>query len=242
MEKIKTLFISDVHLGSINSQASKLLDVFKKYEFEKLIIVGDFIDMTSLKRKFFWTQDHSTVIQKVLRLSRKEVEVVYIIGNHDFYIRDLIEEGPISIGEILICDEYIYETIKGERIFITHGDCFDGFIRLHPFLYVLGDKAYSLSMFINKYYNRIRKIFGFQYWSLSAYLKTRVKNAIKFISEYKNMSEARLKEVKCDSIMIGHTHTPEIELGRYYNTGDWVESCSYIIENLNGDIELRFVK
>ena len=242
MEKIKTLFISDVHLGSINSQASKLLDVFKKYEFEKLIIVGDFIDMTSLKRKFFWTQDHSTVIQKVLRLSRKEVEVVYIIGNHDFYIRDLIEEGPISIGEILICDEYIYETIKGERIFITHGDCFDGFIRLHPFLYVLGDKAYSLSMFINKYYNRIRKIFGFQYWSLSAYLKTRVKNAIKFISEYKNMSEARLKEVKCDSIMIGHTHTPEIELGRYYNTGDFCESCSYIIENLNGDIELRFVK
>jgi len=242
MEKIKTLFISDVHLGSVNSQASKLLDVFKKYEFEKLIIVGDFIDMTSLKRKFFWTQDHSTVIQKVLRLSRKEVEVVYIIGNHDFYIRDLIEEGPISIGEILICDEYIYETIKGERIFITHGDCFDGFIRLHPFLYVLGDKAYSLSMFINKYYNKIRKIFGFQYWSLSAYLKTRVKNAIKFISEYKNMSEARLKEVKCDSILIGHTHTPEIELGKYYNTGDFCESCSYIIENLNGDIELRFVK
>jgi UDP-2,3-diacylglucosamine pyrophosphatase LpxH len=242
MEKIKTLFISDVHLGSVNSQASKLLDVFKKYEFEKLIIVGDFIDMTSLKRKFFWTQDHSTVIQKVLRLSRKEVEVVYIIGNHDFYIRDLIEEGPISIGEILMCDEYIYETLKGERIFITHGDCFDGFIRLHPFLYVLGDKAYSLSMFINKYYNKIRKIFGFQYWSLSAYLKTRVKNAIKFISEYKNMSEARLKEVKCDSIMIGHTHTPEIELGKYYNTGDFCESCSYIIENLNGDIELRFIK
>jgi UDP-2,3-diacylglucosamine pyrophosphatase LpxH len=242
MEKIKTLFISDVHLGSVNSQASKLLDVFKKYEFEKLIIVGDFIDMTSLKRKFFWTQDHSTVIQKVLRLSRKEVEVVYIIGNHDFYIRDLIEEGPISIGEILMCDEYIYETLKGERIFITHGDCFDGFIRLHPFLYVLGDKAYSLSMFINKYYNKIRKIFGFQYWSLSAYLKTRVKNAIKFISEYKNMSDTKLKEVKCDSILIGHTHTPEIELGKYYNTGDWVESCSYIIEDLDGNIELRFSK
>lgn len=240
MEKIKTLFISDVHLGSVNSQASKLLDVFKNYEFEKLIIVGDFIDMTSLKRKFFWTQDHSTVIQKVLRLSRKEVEVIYIIGNHDFYIRDLIEEGPINIGEIFICDEYIYETIKGERIFITHGDCFDGFIRLHPFLYVLGDKAYSLSMFINKYYNKIRKIFGFQYWSLSAYLKTRVKNAIKFISEYKNMSEVKLKEVKCDSILIGHTHSPEIIKGKYYNTGDWVESCSYIIEDLDGNMELKF--
>jgi UDP-2,3-diacylglucosamine pyrophosphatase LpxH len=240
MEKIKTLFISDVHLGSPNSQASKLLDVFKKYEFERLIIVGDFIDMTSLKRKFFWTQDHSTVIQKVLRLSRKDVEIIYLIGNHDFYIRDLIEDGPINIGEILICDEYIHTTIKGERIFITHGDCFDGFVRLHPFLYGLGDKAYSLSMFINKYYNKIRKIFGFQYWSLSAYLKTRVKNAIKFISEYKIMSEAKLKEVKCDSILIGHTHSPEIIKGKYYNTGDWVESCSYIIEDLDGNMELKF--
>ncbi len=242
MEKIRTLFISDVHLGSTNSNASKLLDVFRKYEFENLIIVGDFIDMTSLKRKFFWTQDHSTVIQKVLRLSRKEVNVVYVIGNHDFYIRDLIDEGPINIGEILLCDDYIYETIKGERIYVTHGDCFDGFVRLHPFLYFLGDKAYNLSIFINKYYNRLRKLFGFQYWSLSSYLKTKVKNVIKFITEYKNMSENKLKEVGCDSIMIGHTHTPEIEIGNYYNTGDFCESCSYIVETLDGLIELRFAK
>lgn len=242
MEKIRTLFISDVHLGSPNSHASKLLEVFKLYDFENLIIVGDFIDMTALKRKFFWTQDHSTVIQKVLRLSRKDVKVIYIIGNHDFYIRDLIEEGPINIGEILMCDEYIYDTIKGEKIYITHGDCFDGFVRLHPFLYFLGDKAYNLSIFINKYYNRLRKIFGFQYWSLSSYLKSKVKNVIKFITEYKMMSENKLKETGCDSIMIGHTHTPEIDLGSYYNTGDFCESCSYIIENLNGDIELRFSK
>jgi UDP-2,3-diacylglucosamine pyrophosphatase LpxH len=242
MEKIRTLFISDVHLGSANSNASNLLNVFRKYEFENLIIVGDFIDMTSLKRKFFWTQDHSTVIQKVLRFSRKEVNVVYVIGNHDFYIRDLIDEGPINIGEILLCDDYIYETIKGERIYVTHGDCFDGFVRLHPFLYFLGDKAYNLSIFINKYYNRLRKLFGFQYWSLSSYLKTKVKNVIKFITEYKNMSENKLKEVGCDSIMIGHTHTPEIEIGNYYNTGDFCESCSYIVETLDGLIELRFTK
>jgi UDP-2,3-diacylglucosamine pyrophosphatase LpxH len=236
------LFISDVHLGNVNSNASKLLDIFKKYDFDNLIIVGDFIDLTSLKRKFFWSQDHSTVIQKVLRLSRKEVKVVYIIGNHDFYIRDLIDEGPINVGEILLCDDYIYETIKGEKIYITHGDCFDGFVILHPFLYFLGDKAYNLSIFINKYYNRLRKLFGFQYWSLSSYLKTKVKNVIKFISEYKIMSENKLKEVKCDSILIGHTHTPEIDLGSYYNTGDWVESCSYIIEDLDGNMELRFSK
>ncbi len=242
MEKIKTLFISDVHLGSSSSNASKLLQVFKLYEFENLIIIGDFIDMTSLKRRFFWTQDHSTVIQKVLRFSRKEVNVVYIIGNHDFYIRNLIDEGPINIGEIKICDEHIYETISGEKIFITHGDCFDGFIRLHPFLYFLGDKAYSLSIFINKYYNIIRGLFGFQYWSLSSYLKTKVKNVVKFVTEYRTMSEKKLKEVNCDSIMIGHTHTPEIQLGSYYNTGDFCESCSYIIESIEGQIELRYIR
>jgi UDP-2,3-diacylglucosamine pyrophosphatase LpxH len=165
-----------------------------------------------------------------------------VIGNHDFYIRDLIDEGPINIGEILLCDDYIYETIKGERIYVTHGDCFDGFVRLHPFLYFLGDKAYNLSIFINKYYNRLRKLFGFQYWSLSSYLKTKVKNVIKFVTEYKNMSENKLKEVGCDSIMIGHTHTPEIEIGNYYNTGDFCESCSYIVETLDGLIELRFTK
>ena len=102
--------------------------------------------------------------------------------------------------------------------------------------------AYNLSIFINKYYNRLRKIFGFQYWSLSSYLKSKVKNVIKFITEYKMMSENKLKETGCDSIMIGHTHTPEIDLGSYYNTGDFCESCSYIIENLNGDIELKFSK
>ena len=240
MEKIKTLFISDVHLGSANSNPKKLLEVFKKYEFENLIINGDFIDLTSLKRRFFWNQDHSTVIQKVLRFSRKGTNVVYIIGNHDLYIRGLIEEGPILIGDILICEDYIYKTIEGERIYITHGDCFDGFVRLHPFLYVLGDKAYSLSIFVNKIYNRFRKLFGLNYCSLSSYLKTKVKNVIKFISEYKKLSSDKLKEVNCDSIMIGHTHTPDIENGKYYNTGDWVESCSYIIEDLDGNMKLIY--
>jgi UDP-2,3-diacylglucosamine pyrophosphatase LpxH len=166
--------------------------------------------------------------------------VIYIIGNHDLYIRGLIEEGPILIGDILICEDYIYKTIEGERIYITHGDCFDGFIRLHPFLYVLGDKAYSLSIFVNKIYNKFRKLFGLNYWSLSSFLKTKVKNVIKFISEYKKLSSDKLKEVNCDSIMIGHTHTPEIENGRYYNTGDFCETCSYIIETLDGKIQLIY--
>jgi len=238
--KIKSLFISDTHLGNPNCQADKILEVFKMYEFENLFIVGDFIDMTALKRKFYWHQDHSTVIQKVLRYSRKNVNVVYIVGNHDFYVRHLIEDGNITIGDILICDEFVYDSVSNEKIYITHGDCFDGFIRVNPFLYWLGDKSYELSMKINRVYNFFRKIFGLEYWSLSKYLKTKVKNVIKFIAEYHKMSDLKIKEMQCDSILMGHTHSPEIVSGKYYNTGDFCESCSYIIENLDGNIELRF--
>ena len=240
MIKIKSLFISDLHLGNPNSQCHKVLDLFKQYEFDNLFIVGDFIDMTYMKRKkFHWTKKHLEVIQKVLKLSKK-INVVYLIGNHDNYIRHLIEDGNINIGNILICDEYIHET-SHEKIYITHGDQFDGFIRVHPFIYWLGDTAYELSIKITKIYNFFRKIFGFEYWSLSAYLKTKVKNAIEFINEYEQMSKIKLKEVKCDSILMGHTHSPKIKIYEYYNTGDFVESCSYIIEDINGMLSLNYI-
>jgi UDP-2,3-diacylglucosamine pyrophosphatase LpxH len=243
MEKIKTLFISDVHLGSSKCQAEKLLDVFKKFDFENLIILGDLIDLTSLKRKIYWNENHSTVIQKILRQSRKGLKVIYIIGNHDFYLRDLIEDENISLGDILICDEYYYTTIKNEKIYMCHGDQFDGFIRMHPFLYVLGDFAYELSFKINNIYNKLRKIFGFEYWSLSKYLKRKVKNAVSFVNDFKILSIKKLEEVNCDSIMIGHIHTPSIEQiqnKKYYNTGDFCESCSFLIEDLQGNINLLF--
>ena len=239
--KIKSLFISDLHLGNPNCQADKVLEVLRSYEFDNLFIIGDFIDMTALKRRYYWHPDHSTVIQKILRLSRKGVKVTYLVGNHDFYVRAIIEEQNIHFGDILICNEYIHETVSGESIYIVHGDCFDGFIRLHPFLYWLGDKSYEFSIFINKIYNKIRKMCNMEYWSLSAYLKTKVKNVVKFLAEYKKMSEEKVKEMKCDSIMMGHTHTPQIINGEYYNTGDFCESCSYIIENIDGTLDLKFV-
>jgi UDP-2,3-diacylglucosamine pyrophosphatase LpxH len=248
MIKIKSLFISDIHLGNPNSQPEKLLEVFKKYEFENLFIIGDFIDLTFLKRRYYWNQYHSTVIQKVLRYDRKGINVVYILGNHDHYLRTLIENSTleeaksIKLGNIIICDDYIYKTISNEKIYITHGDCFDGFIRVHPFLYWLGDTAYEFSIKINKIYNFLRKIFGLEYWSLSAYLKIHVKSILSFLSEYKKISQEKLKNEKCDSLMMGHIHSPLIENGKYYNTGDWVESCSYIIEDLEGKIELKYVK
>ena len=242
MQKVKTLFISDVHLGTKKSQVDKLLDVLKDYEFENLIIVGDFIDLTALKKKFYWNASHSTVIQKVLRFSRKGVNVVYLLGNHDHFLRGLIkEEMNINLGNILICDEYEYQTSKGEKIYICHGDQFDGFIRLHPFLYVLGDFAYELSFKINKIYNKLRRVFGLDYWSLSKYLKSKVKDAVAFVNDFKYLSIRKLEETNCDSIMIGHIHTPAIEkIGdkNYYNTGDFCESCSFLYEDLDGNIKL----
>jgi len=235
--KIKSLFISDLHLGNPNSQASKVLEIFKKYEFENLFILGDFIDMTYMKKRFYWHKDFFSVIQKVLKISKKK-NVFYIIGNHDIYVRHLIEDGNINIGNIILCDEYIYKSIQGENIYITHGDQFDGFIRMHPFLYWLGDTAYELSIKINKIYNFFRKLFGLEYWSLSAHLKHKVKNVIEYINEYEKLSVNKLKEMKCDSIMMGHTHSPKIIKHKYYNTGDFVESCSYIIEDLNGNFLL----
>ncbi len=239
--KIRTLFISDIHLGTRKCQANKLLETFKKYEFENLIIIGDFIDLTALKRKFYWNKDHSTVIQKILRMSRNGVNVTYCIGNHDFYLRELIEDQNLSIGDIKLCNELIFTTSKGERIYICHGDQFDGFIRVHRFMYFLGDMAYELSFKINKIYNLFRKLFRREYWSLSAYLKNKVKNAIAFINDFKILSVKKANEEDCDSIMIGHIHTPTIDKLdniNYYNTGDFCESCSYIIEDMEGSIIL----
>lgn len=241
MIKVKTLFISDVHLGTNKCQADKLLDVLRDYEYEQLIIVGDFIDLTSLKKKFYWIPDHSTVIQKILRSSRKGVRVTYLIGNHDYYLRGLIEEQNLNIGDIELCDEMIYQTSKGEKIYICHGDQFDGFIRMHRFLYVLGDWAYEMSFKINKVYNFFRRLFNMNEWSLSAYLKSKVKNAIAFINDFKVLSIKKATEMNCDSIMIGHIHTPAIDREggvNYYNTGDFCETCSFMIETLDGDIEL----
>ena len=244
MKEVKTLFISDVHLGTKKCQADKLLEVFKTHDFKNLVIVGDFIDLTSLKRRFYWKESHSTVIQKILRLSRKGVNVTYIIGNHDYYLRSLIKENNINIGDIELCDEKYYSTEKGEMIYICHGDKFDGFIRLHPFLYLVGDIAYEWSFKINNIYNKIRNLFGLKYWSLSKYLKSKVKDAISFINDFKKLAILQIESSDCDSIMIGHIHTPSIEDingKKYYNTGDFCESCSYIIETMDGDIELHYI-
>lgn len=242
--KIKSLFISDVHLGSKKSHASKLVDVLKHYKFDNLFILGDFMDLIALKNKFYWKQSHSNVVQKILKLSKKDCKVVYILGNHDAYIRHLLDGGMVNLGDIHICDDYIYNGIKGD-IYLCHGDKWDGFIQMNPWLYSIGDWFYELSMEINKVINFFRRIFRMEYWSLSAYLKKKVKNAVKFLNDFENLviKECKVKDVK--KVMIGHIHNPKIDTIdglTYYNTGDFCESCSFIVEELNGDIKLKFHK
>lgn len=240
MEKINTLFISDVHLGNKKSNPDKLLETFEKYSFNKLIIIGDFIDLTSLVKKIFWKKDHTKVIQKILKFSRKDVEVIYILGNHDYYLRELIKKQDINLGNIKICNEHIHSTIKNESIYLCHGDIFDGFVALNPILYKLGDWGYEISFKLGRILSWIRNILGMKPWSLSKFLKRKVKNALSYVNDFKTVSMKKVVEKKCNSIMIGHIHTPEIIIGEhnYYNTGDFCESCSYIIEDLNGDIKL----
>lgn len=239
--KIKTLFISDVHLGTIKSQPEKLLKVFKEYDFQELIIIGDFIDLTSLKRKIYWDNNHSAVLQKVLKMSRKNTSVKYILGNHDFYLRALIKDEDLELGDITICDEIIHETVNGEKIYICHGDQFDGFVRIHPIIYYLGDIAYEFSYTLNRIYNKLRGVLGLNYWSLSKYLKTQVKNAIFYLNDFKHIALKKIENSECNSIMIGHIHNPCIEKihdKMYYNTGDFCESCSFLYEDLDGNIKL----
>ena len=240
--KIKTLFISDVHLGNPNSQPKKLLRVFEEYEFENLFILGDFIDLTYMKRNSSkWNNNHFKVIQKIIKYSKQGINITYLIGNHDIFIKDVLNNGELDLGNIKICEVVKYNTTKGRKILLVHGDCFDGFIKIHPFLYRLGDSSYELSIKLNKVLNWFREKLGLPYWSLSGYLKTKVKNVTMFLNQYEKLAKDLIKNNDCESLMMGHTHCPTIE-ENYYNTGDFCESCSYMIERLDGDINLLYVR
>jgi UDP-2,3-diacylglucosamine pyrophosphatase LpxH len=239
--KIKSLFISDIHLGNKNARVDLLLTVLKKYDFENLFIIGDFLDLTAMKKKFYWNQKSSSVIQKILKISKTK-NVIYLIGNHDYYIRSIIEDENIFLGKILICDHYIYES-DNTKYLIVHGDCFDSFVKTNPILYIIGDFLYETTIKINNIVAFFRKLLGYEYWSLSSYLKMKTKAVLKAITNYKETAYLFIKENECDAIIQGHTHTPEISQiydKKYYNTGDFVESCTYMIEK-DGKIELIYI-
>lgn len=234
----RAIWISDVHLGTRGCKAEFLLDFLRHNESEYLYLVGDMIDGWRLKRSWYWTQAHNDVIQKLLRKARKGTKVYYIPGNHDDWLRDYTQ---IQMGGVWLVDEAIHVTADGRRMLIIHGDAFDGVVRYARWIALLGDWAYDNVLKLNHHYNVIRRKLGYPYWSLSAYLKSKVKNAVSYISNFESAVAAEAQRRGTDGVICGHIHKAEIrEISGilYCNDGDWVESCTALVEQFDGRFEL----
>ncbi|MFN0192564.1 MAG: UDP-2,3-diacylglucosamine diphosphatase [Aestuariivirga sp.] len=234
----RAIFISDVHLGTKRAQTEALLDFLRHTESDQLYVVGDLVDSWSLRKHWYWRQDHNDVIQKLLRKARKGTKLVYIPGNHDENFRDFV---GARFGRAVVLEETVHVTATGKRYLVLHGDKFDGVVCFAPWLAKLGDTAYEFSMSLNASVNRVRRFFRLPYWSLSAYLKYKVKKAVEYVSRFEEavVREARLRN--CQGVICGHIHTPddcEIEGIHYLNDGDWVESCTALVEHFDGTFEI----
>ena len=240
MHHYRSIWISDIHLGTKDSKVDYLLDFIKHTESDYLYLVGDIIDGWKLKKSWFWAQNQNDLIQKVLRKARKGTKIYYIPGNHDEAFRDY---AGIHMGEIEIKQNAEHVTADGRKFLVLHGDEFDGIIRYAKWLAILGDKAYTAALFINHYYNALRKKLGYPYWSLSLYLKHKVKNAVNFINAFEEALAEETKQRGFDGIICGHIHKAEIREFdgiTYCNDGDWVESCTALVEDFSGNLSIIY--
>lgn len=236
--KVRTLFISDVHLGTRGCQAGALLSFLKAHDAEQIYLLGDIVDGWRLKASWHWPQLHNDVVQKLLRQVRKGVRVIYVPGNHDEFLRDY---AGSSFGGVEVVEEAIHVTADGRRILILHGDKFDEVVRNMKWLAHLGDAAYDFAIFLNRLISIARRRMGLPYWSFSAYAKLKVKKAVAFISAFEDAVVVDAIRHDVDGVMCGHIHQPSMRrIGEieYFNTGDWVESCSAIIEDFDGAFQL----
>ncbi|WP_417822172.1 UDP-2,3-diacylglucosamine diphosphatase [Terasakiella sp.] len=239
-KKYRSIFISDIHLGTAGCKADYLLDFLKQTESENLYLVGDIVDGWRLRRSWYWPQSHNDVVQKILRKARKGTNVVFIPGNHDAFVRPYVEH---DFGDIQVHDEMVHETADGKKLLVIHGDEFDVVVKYAKWLAVLGDGAYGVALKVNDYFNWVRAKFGYGYWSLSAYLKFKVKNAVQFIADFETALAEVARKRDIDGIVCGHIHHPEIrdiDGVLYCNDGDWVESCSALVEHADGRLEIIY--
>ena len=235
--KYRSIFVSDVHLGIKFSQADALLDFMRTHESENLYLVGDIIDGWAIKRKFRWKQSHSDVIQKVLRKARKGTNVYLVTGNHDEFLRPFL---PLMLGDNLkVVYEADYYSKKGKKYYVTHGDLFDSITMTKKWLAVLGDYGYDLLLHLNHILHFFRYKLGInRYWSLSKYVKDNVKKSVNFITDFESVLADHARHLKYDGIICGHIHKAEmrnIDGIEYKNSGDWVESCTALVETLDGE-------
>jgi UDP-2,3-diacylglucosamine pyrophosphatase LpxH len=234
----RTIWLSDIHLGTRGCKAEFLLDFLRHNEAETIYLVGDIVDMWRLRRSWYWAQSHNDVIQKLLRKARKGTRIIFIPGNHDEWLRDYI---GLHAGGILLMEDAVHETADGRRLLVIHGDAYDGVVKYARWLAVLGDGAYTLALWINHHFNRARRRLGYPYWSLSSYLKSKVKNAVEYVGSFREAVTDEARRRGLDGVVCGHIHNAEIvPLGGliYCNDGDWVESCTALVEDFEGRLSI----
>lgn len=239
MPQVRSIFLSDIHLGTRGCQADSLLDFLRHYDTEHLFLIGDIIDFWAMSRGVHWSPAQNTVVQKVLRAARKGVKVMFIPGNHDEALR---EHCGIDFGDIQLRFEHLHTAANGKRYALLHGDEYDQVTRHHRWVAVLGDIAYNLLVRINTWLSRLRRLLRISgYWSLAGYAKRKVKSAVSFIYDFEDSVVHAMRERGVDGVICGHIHAAtirDIDGITYINCGDWVDSCTAIVEHHDGRMEL----
>ena len=238
VNRYRTIFLSDFHLGSLSCKADAILDFLKDNESDQLYLVGDVVDGWALRRKWYWPQEHNDVIQKILRKARKGTRVIYIPGNHDEFARQFLDT---AFGGISIKQNAIHTAANGNQFLVLHGDEFDGVIRHAPWLSKIGARLYDSLLRINRYLNMMRSWLGMSYWSLSAYLKGKTKKAVQFVARFEDVVIESARQYDVDGVICGHIHSAEYREADgliYANSGDWVESCTALVEHMDGRLEI----
>ena len=237
-KRYRTIFISDLHLGTPGCQATALLDFLKAHPSDNLYLVGDIIDGWQLRRKWYWPQAHNDVVQKLLKRARKGCRVVFIPGNHDEFARQFIGH---RFGDIEVMEEAVHTTADGRRLWVIHGDYFDAVVQCARWLAIVGDNLYEFTLKLNRYLNTLRARMGLPYWSLSAYLKQKVKSALNYVTDFEVAVANEARNRGHQGVVCGHIHRAEmrhIDGVLYCNDGDWVESRTALVEHFDGVLEL----
>ncbi|MGH8830041.1 MAG: UDP-2,3-diacylglucosamine diphosphatase [Polaromonas sp.] len=237
-QRYRTIFISDLHLGTPGCQAAALLDFLKAHPSDNLYLVGDIVDGWQLRRKWYWPQSHNDVVQKLLRRARKGCRIIYVPGNHDEFAREFIGN---QFGGIEVIDEAVHTTADGRQLWIVHGDYFDAVVQCAKWLAYLGDNLYEFTLKLNRHLNRLRARLGLPYWSLSAYLKQKVKSALNYVTDFEVAVASEARRRGHQGVVCGHIHRAEmrdINGVLYCNDGDWVESRTALVEHFDGRLEL----
>jgi UDP-2,3-diacylglucosamine pyrophosphatase LpxH len=236
--RYRTIWLSDIHLGTRGCKAEYLIDFLRHNYAATLYLVGDIVDGWRLKKSWYWPQAHNDVVQKLLRMVRKGSRVIYVPGNHDEWLRDYT---LLHFGGVEVLDEAVHVTADGRRLLVIHGDAYDTVVKHAKSLASLVDNAYTAALYINRHFNLIRRVLGYNYWSLSAYLKLRVKNAVQYIASFAEALSDEARRRGFDGVVCGHIHHAEIrDVGGvlYCNDGDWVESCTALVEHFDGRLEI----